>query len=115
MTRKHIPPSRLKYERNNPTISCRVNQEELRKLREIQRKTGFSLAQVLRQGLGVQIAESRKAYENGYRDGFGRFRAPCSKCGKPMDIDIKAHTEAKRTLLKAFEEWAHAPCLSHTP
>lgn len=113
MTRKHVPPSRLKYERNNPTISCRVTQEELRKLREIQQKTGRSLAQVLRQHLGLQLAETRKAYNKGYRDGFGRFQAPCSVCAKPMDFNPKVEggAEAKKALLTAFAKWAHTPCL----
>lgn len=114
MTRKHVPPSRLKYERSHPTISCRVTREELQKLREIQKKIGLSLAQVLRQGLGLQLAKTRRAYEKGYREGFGRFQAPCSVCGKLMDFNLKSEgdAEAKKTLLQAFARWAHTPCLN---
>jgi len=117
MTRKHVAPSRIKYERNHPTISCRVSQQELQKLREVQTKTGLSLAQILRRALGVQLAEAKNAYEKGYREGFERFRAPCSICGKPMDFNLKAEkeAEAKKTLLKAFEGWAHTPCQKSQP
>src|SRR3989442_15854772 len=117
MTRKHVPPSRIKYERKHPTISCRVSQQELQNLREVQTKTGLSLAQILRRGLGVLLAETRNAYERGYRDGFERFRAPCCLCGKPMEFDLKVEkdAEAKKTLLKAFEGWAHTTCQESRP
>ena len=74
-------------------------------------------AQILRRALGVQLAEAKNAYEKGYREGFERFRAPCSICGKPMDFNLKAEkeAEAKKTLLKAFEGWAHTPCQKSQP
>lgn len=94
------PPSRLRYEANNPVVSLRVSLKELETLRSLSRKTGLSLSQILKNGLGTLETSIDAAYNRGLRDGYGRFDAPCKYCGKPMKFDAKTEEDARKTLEK---------------
>ncbi len=84
------------------------------KLRQIRRKAGVSLAEVLRQGLGLVEPKVDKAYERGLREGWGRFETPCMRCGKPIRFDIKTHRNAEEALAETFRNWYHTTCNRRT-
>jgi hypothetical protein len=117
MARKHVAPSRLRYERSHPCVSLRLTQEELKTLREIQQRTGLSLAEITRRSLGAHRRQTREAYERGrkagYQDGLGRFEAPCKICHQPMHFDLKSAggSKAAEVIRQAFSSWGHPKCL----
>jgi len=48
-----------------------------------------------------------------YKGDIALFEVPCSICGKPMIFNHKKinwESEAKPTLLRAFENWHHVQC-----
>jgi len=107
---RHLPPSRIRYERNHPTVSFRVTLDERRRLEAFMKKTGQPLRAVVVQTLGLleaRIEKIEKARKDGYRAGWGRFEAPCSVCGKPLKFDIKTERDAKDALMAAFAHWRH--------
>ncbi len=112
MPRKGVPPSRLRYEAKNPSITFRVNQKQFEKLQEMCEKTRLSVGKLVRRMLGLEARSTKEAYEKGYRDGEGTFTVPCCKCGRMMRFDIKSpkQEEAKQELLRAFSRWAHTTC-----
>ena len=106
----HKPPSRIRYEKNHPTISFRVTLDERRRIDALIKKTGQSMRSIVLQNLGLVETNIKSAYQKGYKVGWGRFTAPCSICGKPMQFDIKTAADAKDTLTKAFTDWRHPEC-----
>ena len=50
--KKNKPPSRQRYEQENPTVSCRLDKETHQRLSEYLQNTGTSLADLLRDALG---------------------------------------------------------------
>lgn len=67
---RHIPPSRRRYEQSHPVVAIRVNEELYRKLKQIKNIADVSFADIVRQGLGMQEAESKKAFYAGFDGGF---------------------------------------------
>ena len=68
--RRHVPPSRLKYEASHPTISIRVDRELYDELKALKDTTGLSVAQVLKVGLEKAQTSTGEAHEKGYRMGL---------------------------------------------
>ncbi len=114
MVRKHVSPSRTRYEGNNPVISFRIPRASAEKLRTMQKQTGLSLAKLAQRALEIDAKSTEEAYNRGYADGYGRFKLLCPICRKPMHFDIKAESDAKAKafLAKAFADanWAHTSC-----
>ncbi len=106
----HLPPSRIRYLQKHPTVSFRVTMEERQRLERLRKKTRLSLSIIVRQALGLMEAKVDNAYRQGYNAGYGRFEAPCSKCGKPVKFDIKTQQDVRDELMNAFREWHHNPC-----
>src|SRR2546427_4636973 len=109
------PPSRLRYEKSHPAVTFRVTTDELEKLRAMSTKTGLSLSQILKRGLGVLENKLEEAYNKGFEDGWGRFEAPCNICSEPMLFDIKEEEKPKAILEKAFSDWCHTACKEAQP
>ena len=75
--RKHLPPSRIKYEERNPTVSCRVSQDVYDQLTAAKEAHGQSFADFLRSGMERQelydksVGEARKrGWDEGREAGF---------------------------------------------
>ena len=66
---KHIPPSRVRYEKANPVVSVRISRELRDSLEEIQRLSGKSFADILRDGANRSKPLVKKSYERGYKKG----------------------------------------------
>jgi len=97
---KHKPPSRERYEANNPTVSFRVSRELYEKLNEIREKTGKSYADIIKEWLGVQEPTIQKTYNRGYNAGHKEgmklghrvgeqfFLGECKVCGEQLKWDL---------------------------
>jgi len=89
---KQVPPSRLRYESNIPTISIRVSQELKEELEELKITSGLSLADILNAGLEKLKPDVNQFYDQGLKEGYEmgyemaeeefKVMATCSGCGK---------------------------------
>jgi len=93
---KHRPPSRVRYELNNPTVSFRVSRELHERLKEELARRQISFADLVKESLGVQAK-----YE---------MRFPCAICGK--FFTVYPDTESYRKIAKILNDrgWAHTKC-----
>ncbi len=85
---KGQPPSRKKYEEENPTVSARVPKETCDRLYVNLEKLGMSLAdalKVLAGELEIKVKPIDEAREAGYEEAKNLYMItyPCSVCGKP--------------------------------
>ena len=83
---KPVPPSRVKYEAANPTVSVRISREFHQELEELQEMSGLSIADILRAGLDKLKPDVEEFYERGLSDGYEaaeeeyKVLAICSRC-----------------------------------
>ncbi len=112
MARKHVPPSRLKYEAAHPTVSFRLTKEEHAKLEAMRKRSGLSLAEMARRVLDIRKKELDEAYDRGFHAAYGRFDLPCKVCGKSMHFDLKLErdAEAAAAIRQTFSTWRHTNC-----
>ena len=127
MTRKrHVPPSRERYEKSHPTVTVRVTAELYEELQELRTTAGFSFGQVLRSGLDkAQLAVEKGldgARREGYRQGLAKgcevTRAKysvdyyCSGC-KRKHLTITQNNEKNAAARLMFEAgWRSPRCSS---
>ena len=119
---KEKMPSRVKYKKDHPVVSCRVTKELYDRLRAIKKAEGRSMADILKAGLGLYEVKVRaekeirdKAYEEGHIRGYAlaesvyKITYPCSICKKIMEVTTE---EEKRAIRKFMidEGWGHAAC-----
>src|SRR6267143_7287537 len=112
MKRKHITPSRVRYETKKPTISLRLPKEELEQVREMERQSGLKLGELMMRGVHLEgkVKEGYlQGYRRGVRDTMGRFPIPCPGCGEPILLDMKS-ASVRESVLKAFARLRHAGC-----
>jgi flagellar biosynthesis/type III secretory pathway protein FliH len=110
-------PSRIKYEKNNPTVSFRVTKELKDVLKDIKERTNMSYAEIVKEVLSKAKKQWEEAFKQGYDEGHEDVRNEygiwynCCVCGEKMFItpNSKAHEEIM-TYLKAFR-WGHRSCL----
>jgi len=117
-----VPPSRGRYEKANPTVSCRVSREMDGELEIMRKKEGKSIADILKIGLGkleVKTAEDNKirdeALLEGYNTGFSDAKKtfmvqyPCSVCGEMITVST---AEEKEAIMQYMVEhnWGHDSC-----
>ncbi len=78
--KRKAPPSRIKYEKSHPTVTCRVSKELYDRLDKSRKVDGKSFADILRRGLGIVEKNNKKliqaknkgwieGYEEGLEDG----------------------------------------------
>ncbi len=119
---KKTPPSRVRYEAANPTVSCRVPKEVYDRLRAVMKAEGRSMADVLKVGLGlleVEVSKKKEAREQGFGEGYEggfedaadlyRVTYPCKICGKTLEV---TSANEKKAISKYMQEhgWGHAEC-----
>ena len=124
------PPSRVKYEKSHPTISCRVPQEVYAQLAKAKVMTGKSFSHFLQIGLGIVQAKTavdealkkkchqagyQAGHQAGYQAGFAKAEETysvtyaCSTCGKAIKVTSK---NAKAAIAEFLHEqgWHHTKC-----
>jgi hypothetical protein len=121
-TIKSKAPSRVKYEKTHPTVSCRVPRDVYDKLKAFIDSEGKSFADVLKTGLGIMKAQVKeeediriKGYDEGYRKGYEdaerlyKITYPCSVCGRTITLTSANEKEAVKKYMQEHS-WGHNSC-----
>ena len=121
--KRRKPPSRIKYEREHPTISVRVDPDLRARLDIVRESLGKSIRQILREAVGLQEVETQMAREDGvlqgrsagYEEGFDEAKrkylvAYRCRCGRPIEVTSE---NVKAAAGKYLEEhgWGHGDCI----
>jgi hypothetical protein len=113
------PPSREKYEKENPTVCARVSKGTRDRLLVNLAKLGMTLPDALKGLAGelevkaIPVEEARqKGYKEGYEEAMKLYMVTylCFECGKPIAI---TSLETKRVVSKFLTEhgWGHTKCI----
>ena len=103
------PPSRIKYEKTHPVITIRVSPEIYERLRE-RRQNGASYADILRIGLDKQETHNAPLLQKIEKLELAELELeelvekrtvtyPCSRCGKPIQVQHDNEKEVCRNAL----------------
>jgi hypothetical protein len=126
--RKKSPPSRKKYDENNPVVSFRVSKELYDRLQAVKRAEGKSITDVLKVGVGLLEVKVRKekeirdkaftegndkGIEEGYAVAEEAFKVTylCSKCRKPIELDSPEEKQAASRYMTE-NGWGHGDCIN---
>ena len=122
MKKENRPPSRIKYENNNPTISARLPKEKHDRLLAILVVLKMTLTQLLLHFIGEydpKVTPVEEARKQGLNEGWKRgvswarekylFSAPCTRCGKEIILTDKESKDVVRNILRQ-NGWQHADC-----
>lgn len=115
-------PSRVRYERGHPTVSCRIPRAVYNRLREVKEVEGQSFADILKIGLGileVQVKEEAEVREQGHTKGYKRGYAaaerlykvtyPCNVCREMLTVTDRDEKEAIKRYMQEHR-WGHSTC-----
>ncbi len=115
---KRVPPSRLRYESNNPAVSVRVSREIKEEFEELKITTGFSMSDILKVGLDKMKPDAEASYERGLSDGYEtgyeagqeefEVKATCLACGK-AHIPVVGET-MKAVAARRLIKWSAPSC-----
>ncbi|MFC1902542.1 hypothetical protein ACFLX4_00530 [Chloroflexota bacterium] len=113
---RNKPPSRIRYEQSHPVISTRISAQLHEQLKEYLASREESLADFIRESLGVQKPPIEKIEEAAWNKGYDRaeedyrIRYPCSKCGK--GIEMLPGSSWHKAIMKFLEEkgFKHQNC-----
>jgi hypothetical protein len=106
MRKQNKSPSRLRYEKNHPTISARLPKDKQEKLLELLQSQGISLPRLLLHFIDeyeikiMPIGEAKKTYMVTFL---------CRKCGRPVAITSKRAKEAAGKYMTEHG-WGHKEC-----
>ena len=106
-------PSQIRYLEKNPVVSFHVTCKEKEKLKELSKRYGKSLSQILRDVLlGVAKKES-ESYECGYNEGMSALSVwyPCCICGESILVD-PMNEDDMAVIKKAFKDYGHPKCIA---
>jgi hypothetical protein len=111
--RRRVPPSRLRYEAKNPTVSLRISEEMRNELQFVKETTGMGVADLLRVALNRIQPDLEQLFDMGQEDSRETYevRYCCSACGEPhLSITSRAEKEAAAQYM--YEHGWHDPrCL----
>lgn len=110
--KKHQPPAKAKYDKAHPVLSIRLNAELKQKLEEIKNKSGKSVADVLKEAIGVQAESVNDAFARGFLSAQYHHSVfyKCSGCGGTIEIRT---AEEKKAVAQYMQEhgWGHVDCI----
>lgn len=120
MSRKtrHKPPSRVRYEKEHPTLSARIPRALYDRIVALCRQQEKSFAVFLREALerraDVEEDEFIRAYVAAAEEGAARFGVTyrCCGCRKPITVSTEAEKTVARTALRF---WGHSDCQGTSP
>ncbi|MFC2059598.1 hypothetical protein ACFLTZ_00695 [Chloroflexota bacterium] len=73
MKGKNKPPSGIRYEQENPTVSFRTDRNTYNRLQHIRDSQGISYGDVMRTGLDIlepKIITAEESWDKGFENGF---------------------------------------------
>ena len=113
--KRHVPPSRRRYEQSHPTVSVRVSRDVFDQLKMLKQQSSKSVADVLKEALGTQAPSVKRSHQLGYMKGLAeaekkyRIDYRCSVCGGTITL---ASVEEKQAVTEYMREngWAHGSC-----
>jgi len=122
---RHVPPSRIRYEKKNPKVTVRLTESLKVILDEIRDETpGLSYADLVKKGLTTSANEAEayqkgyceaetEAYQKGYYEASEKFQIwfPCFICRK--SILIKPNSKTHKAILEYLKraDWGHVECV----
>lgn len=119
---KKKAPSRVKYDRDHPTVSCRVPREIYDRLQAVKDAEGRSFADILKAGLGLFEVRARKeaevrkqAYVEGYKAGYAeaenlyKVSYRCCICGETLAVTSGDEKASVGTYMREHG-WGHQTC-----
>ena len=86
--RRHLPPSRQRYEASHPTVSVRIPRELREELEELKQTAGLSMADILKAGLDKLKPDIEEIYDKAYGEGYAKAEeeykvlVKCYRCGR---------------------------------
>ena len=111
---KRVPPSRVRYEEANPTVSVRISREFHKELEDLKEMADLSMADILKAGLDRLKPDTEASYERGLKDGYEvaeeefRVMAPCGACGEAhLPVTSKA---MKAAVAERLIGWSAKSC-----
>ena len=112
--RKRKPPSRAKYDEENPVIAIRLDRDTARRLRGLAEESNKSLTTVIKENLDLQEDNYITAYDKGYDKGKKEHQIwyYCSICQQRIDIVRGGNAHKAITKYLYDQGWAHETCIS---
>ena len=111
---KRLPPSRLRYEAANPTVSVRISRELHKELENLKEMGSLSMADIFKAGLDRLKPDTEASYETGLKAGYElaeeefRVMAPCGACGEAhLPVTSKA---MKAAVAERLTGWSAKSC-----
>jgi hypothetical protein len=98
------PPSRERYEEENPTVSFRISREKKETLDELVENLGVTKKDWFESIIEDEATEfddvRETAYDEGYEDGRADFqiKVPCAVCGERVILRQEHNDEVYRIL-----------------
>ena len=90
--KRHVPPSRIRYEQSHPTVSFRIDQGLRQELKALKEQASLSAADVLRVGLEKCVPLAGEAYHNGFMAALGAlYEEVCPDC-EDLVMDLVPET-----------------------
>jgi len=114
---KRLPPSKIKYNKNHPTVSARLPKDKRDKLLQVLKSLDVTLTQLLLHFIDeyeIKVKPVDEARKVGYEEAKKVYMItyPCSVCKQLIGI---TSPKAKEAASKYMTErgWAHAECLKN--
>ena len=100
--KKERPPAKIKYDKSHPIVSVRLTPDLKLKLDLIKKMSDKSIADILKEAVGLQTASAKAAYNKGYLTAQIKFEVdyPCSVCGKMLQIDTADEKKAAAQFMR---------------
>ena len=113
--KRHVPPSRQRYEENHPTVSARVPLQLHARIKLLQMQSGKSLATIIEEAVEKQEPVIKGVWVRGYEQGeaaaIKRYRIiyRCNRCGGTIHAESDDVKKAAARLLREAG-WGHTRC-----
>ncbi len=110
--KQRVPPSRLRYEAQNPSLTVRLTRPIRDVLCKIAKEEDLSYSDILKDAFEKAAKSYEYGYAAGYYDADNDFRItfPCSVCYKDITMfpDSGPHEDIAEYLLN--KGWSHGDC-----
>lgn len=108
---RKLYPSQIKYLKNNPTITFRMKKEEKEKIKQMSKKSGKSVSELVRIALLDLEGNISETYNNSYNKGANDWAiwCFCYLCNKPIYIKPNSD-EHKKIIDRMMGDLQHLQC-----